>query len=108
MKHSIGIMMMLGLAMVGSALAQQSAGTQQAVRWERAKNAAAARQTRAEASHAAKPAQTTVAPKAGDGSTQDTGRWERAKDAAAVRQARIDAKSGNTADAPPAAKTKKK
>jgi len=102
MKQSIGIILLLGAA-AGCALAQD-ASVQQAVRWERTKDAAAARQARIETS---KPAEVSKHAVKTDNSEQDAVLWERAKDGAAARPAQVEGEHSHTGNVA-AANTKKK
>ena|SRR5215472_6770726 len=94
MNNPLIVTILLGWAAVGTALAytdpqppakSQDASVQQAIRWERAKDAAAARQARLEGSYAVKPVETKVAPpepvKVNDPGEQppEGVRWQRAK-----------------------------
>jgi hypothetical protein len=70
-------------------------GVQEAIRFERAKDAADARQARIEAarphSQVTQTKSATTANTVGDGGVQQAIRFERSKDAADARQARIEA-----------------
>jgi len=83
---------------------QGDGGVQEAIRFERAKDVADARQARIEAARSRKSAesktsallnQRATTATAGDGGVQEAVRFERAKDAADARQARIAAGQGS-------------
>lgn len=90
---------------------QDAQGVREAIRFERAKDAADARQARIEAGRTQKSAAPTAAAstsadnerdrmmtsedRVGDEGVQEAIRFERAKDAADARQARIEARQGN-------------
>jgi hypothetical protein len=90
---------------------QDGDGVREAIRFERAKDAADARQVRIEAGRTEKSAVPTAAAstsadnerdrmmtsedRVGDEGVQEAIRFERAKDAADARQARIEARQGN-------------
>jgi hypothetical protein len=107
MNSPVRVAILSCLAAVGTALAytdpqppakSQDASVQQAVRWERAKDAAAERQARVEGSHAVKPVETKLVPpennKVADPGVQmqDGSRWERAKDRPDSRQTAVSRK----------------
>ena len=110
MNGSFKLKMMVSLVTTGLAVAfagqapqsksQDDAGVREAIRFERAKAAADARQARIEAGRASKPAENPGADKQQtskqESSVQDAIRFERAKDAADARQARSEAKSNGT------------
>ena len=94
MRYLLGVTMLLGLATAGSVMAQNEPGERAAIRWERAKDAAAAKQARLENPHAKPPEVPKSTVKADSATPHDAARWERAKDAAAAREAAVDTQSG--------------
>jgi hypothetical protein len=107
MNHILKITIVFGLAASGAALLYaggqpqsrhpDSEGVQQAIRFERAKDTADARQARLEAARGRQGAEPESAVPANDGAASGDGgvraaiRFERAKDAADARQARLEA-----------------
>jgi len=97
--------LILGLAgaaaLVPAATAQNDPGVAEAIRFQKAEDAAAARQARLEAGHGSKAAQNeaaqTVGEKkpSGDSSVQEAIRFQQSEDAAAARQARIESGRDN-------------
>jgi threonine synthase len=86
MKY-LGAMALCAIAAAATAQSRSDAAAiREAVRFERAKAAAAQRQLGKESTHPAQPAKTQE-------SVADAVAFERAKDAAAARQVRLDAHS---------------
>jgi hypothetical protein len=81
MKYPIGVVSLITLTVTATALAQDAGGQQEALRWERAKDAAAVRQAHVEAAQPPKTTQVPVIHTMVPESTKAPGTllWERAK-----------------------------
>jgi hypothetical protein len=86
-----------GLALAGQARDPDAASVREAVRYERAKEAAAARQAQRQSGRAETAVAATEGNGRGDGGVQEAVRFEHFKEAAAARQAKRDARQGGDA-----------